>query len=249
MSIDSNHDLPAPPLPPSDREKVSEAWLTAGAQLHGGAVDIVSILTAANVQIVTLSDEKMKDHLAFAKPQVNTVFVRGSLRDALYRKDPNATFDLAHEFAHLVLHRGALAKPLMITGNTPLSWKPAEERQEDQAWDLARSIMLPRMFVTGDESPRDIVVQFNAPLSHVEIRLAQLRRERRKLRKPSLDLPMKVHAVWARAATHPDYDPDFTRLSKSGMRVDAASYNRLSGPFGWYVLWDQIYAKSEAEFW
>jgi hypothetical protein len=147
------------------------------------------------------------------------------------------------------LHRGALAKPLKEAGNIPLSWKPAEERQEDQAWDLARAIMLPRMFLFGTEIPNEIVNQFNAPLRHVEILLAQLRRERKKLRKPSQDLPMKVREVWDRAATHPDFDSDFTRLSKSGMRVDAASYNRLSEPFGWYVHWNQIYSKIEAEFW
>lgn len=247
MSI--NHDLPAPPLLPERREEIAEQWLNAANQLQRGPIDISAIVTEAKMQVVTLSPAKMADNEAFARPQVNTIFVRDGFRDEVIRKRPETLFKLAHEFSHLVLHRGELAKPLKLDGNVPLAWKPPEERQEDQAWDLARSIMLPRMHIRGPEEVAAIAQEFHAPSSHVIARLAQLRRERSKLRKPCDDLPTAARIVWENAGIHPEYDRHFTRLSKSGLRVDALSYNRLSEPFGWYIICGNIYSRAEMDMW
>ena len=52
-----------------------------------------------------------------------------------------------------------------------------------------------RMYIRGDESVTAIVRRFNAPEVHVDPRLAQLRREQRKLRKPVDDLPEYARGV------------------------------------------------------
>jgi len=243
------HDLPAPPLSADERERIAEEWLYASRQTNRGPVDIETIIRCAHCEIVELSKSKMGDNEAFARAQVNTIFVSASFKQGVFAKQPEHLFKLAHEFSHLVLHRGPLAKPLKVSGNSPLSWKPAAERQEDQAWDLARSIMLPRMHLRGDEMVDAIMQEFNAPREHAVVRLNQLRVERRKLRKPCEDLPSKAREIWEAARIHPDFDKDFTRLSKSGLRVAASSYNRLDRPFGWYVCCGAIYSKDETEFW
>lgn len=243
------HDLPAPPLFPDERERIAEQWLAASHQNTRGPIDIEAVVRAANCEIVELPKSKMRDNEAFARAQVNTIFVSAPFKQGISAQRPGPLFKLAHEFSHLVLHRGSLAKPLKVSGNLPLPWKPADERQEDQAWDLARSIMLPRAHLRGDEIVAAIMDEFNAPREHVVLRLNQLVIERRKLRKPYEDLPTKAREIWEAARIHPDFDKDFTRLSKSGLRVDATSYKRLDKPFGWYIYCGAICGKDEAEFW
>jgi Zn-dependent peptidase ImmA (M78 family) len=167
MSEKIYSDLPAPPLLTADREGIADRCLALLPNYRGGPIDIVEIVRSAGVSIIELTRDKMGDNEAFARPQVNSIFVRPGFKDELKRKLPETLFKLAHEFAHVVLHRGALAKPLKLGGNVSLGWLRPGEGQEDQAWDLARAIMLPRSQLHDHNDILRTAADFNAPPIHV----------------------------------------------------------------------------------
>jgi hypothetical protein len=244
-------DLPALPLLTADRESIADRCLALLEQYRGGPVDIVRIVGSAGASIIELPLDKMGDNEAFARPQVNTIFVRPGFKDELRRNLPETLFKLAHEYAHVVLHRGALAKPLKISGNVSPGWIKPGEGQEEQAWDLARAIMLPRSQIHDYDDEFQTARDFNAPPLHVSLRLAQLKLERRKKIQPINALPVNIKRLWDSARIHPDYDSAYYRLSDkgSGSLVEINSYNRHDLPLGWLVDHGHIYWKDEWTGW
>ena len=249
MSDEIFHDLPAPPLHPDVREEIADKWLSSADQNQGGPVNIMAILSVAGITISELPVAKMGDNAAYARPQVKTIFVRPDFRSECLRKNPNALFAIAHEFGHCALHRGPLAKPLKVSGNVSPTWIKQAGGQEDQAWDLARAIMLPRAFVYDTDEVADITQRLNAPLHHAKIRLAQLRFERRKKIQSILTLPDTVKSLWDSARADPDHDPNYYRISSKGSLVEINSYNRFDLPLGWFVNHGKIYWKDEWSGW
>jgi hypothetical protein len=247
MSDKIYHDLPAPPLLCADRETIAEKYLALLPNYRGGPVDIAEIVRSAGVEIIERTWDKMGDNEAFARPQISSIFVRPGFKDELKRKIPETLFKLAHEFAHVVLHRGVLAKPLKLGGNISQSWLQPGEGQEGQAWDLARAIMLPGFHLHDGEDILRVAADFNAPPSHVSLRLAQLRLERRKKIQPIKNLPPDIKRVWDLARKHPEYNADYYRLSDigSGSLVEINSFNRFDLPLGWLVDHGRIYWKDE----
>ncbi len=251
MSEKIYSDLPAPPLLTADREGIADRCLALLPNYRGGPVVIVEIVRSTGVSIIELTRDKMGDNEAFARPQVNGIFVRPGFKDELKRKLPETLFKLAHEFAHVVLHRGALAKPLKLGGNVSLGWLRPGEGQEHQAWDLARAIMLPRSQLHDHNDILRTAADFNAPPIHVSLRLAQLRLERRKRIQPIKALPPEIKRVWESARVHPEYQADYYRLSDSGSGslVEINSYNRFDLPLGWLVDHGHICWKDEWSGW
>lgn len=254
MSNDIHHDLPAPPLNPEEREQLAETWLKSTDQLHGGPIDVLKLLDSAAITLCEWPVERMLDNEVYARPQVQSIFGRPSFVSAVHKGERGALMKLAHEFAHCVLHRGPAAKPLKAAGNHSLSWISGTESQENQAWQMARAIAIPRNFVRPSDTADAIAARFRVPIEHAVLRLKELQFERRKcLQDTPTGVPPKLDVqaarYWKRAAIDANHDPDWYRLSDGNFLISIAGYNRRDHRLGWYVYCDRIYANDEWDQW
>lgn len=254
MSDRIQDDRRSPPVFAEERERLAETWLMEANQLHGGPVDVPMLLEVAGIRLIEWPIDKMGDNEALARPQVRTILGRPRFVTSVKKREPAAFVKLAHEFAHCVLNNGPDAKPLKAAGNAKLQWISESESEENQAWQLARALTLPRRFIRNEDSAVGLATRFQVPIEQAQLRLSEIQLERRKSLQttPTLlppELPDAAARMWRRAAIDENHDPEWYRLSSGNYLVSISGYNRRDHRLGWYIYCGRIYANDEWDQW
>jgi Zn-dependent peptidase ImmA (M78 family) len=142
-------------------------------------------------ELVVCDDSKMLGVEAYTQhiPALGTrLFVKASLVARLQQEhpDPRARFTLAHEFGHIVMHRGRSETGIPSTqmrmaparglaaANQKSPYLPAEFSGETQANWFASEFLMPKHLVRECFSAEDVHKRFNVSRRAAEIKWAEL---------------------------------------------------------------------------
>jgi hypothetical protein len=168
------NDIPVAPISQRQIEEAAAAWIRESSQEGQEVIDILKIYRVAKVDIVVRRDSEMGDDLARAAPSSNRVFIRGSLLEAVTKCDSTAHMVLAHEFGHVVFHRGPEMKARKVNGNAELGFIPQQESAEHQAWKSARALKMPLAVVRASSSADELARRCDVPIEHAQSRLIEV---------------------------------------------------------------------------
>ncbi len=225
-------------LPDAEIDKIAAHWRKALNDFFmTTSLDVNGLLRAFNqrrqakVDIQIRPDNAMGRANAFVSGDRKSLFLRESLTTRASAGDPQAIFDVVHELGHLVLHpnRGP-ELPRMIDGNIRSRGLDKNSSAEYQANRFARAfLMLPEEIEQFDDVD-PLAENCNVPVKQAELRLTEFR----LVAQP---LPRAARFAWEHARFSSDFafnDPSRYRLSRGGLLVDVAGYNKPDHKFGWF---------------
>jgi hypothetical protein len=246
-------DVPVSRRSQQDIEASARPWSDVGAPNGGLVIDMIRLYKEAKVELIARPDAEMGTDLAHAVPQLNRVFIRESLLRAAKAGDLEAKMVLAHEFGHVVLHRGAESKARKVEGNAPLRFIPEEESAEAQAWKFARALTMPLSVVDKVQTADELATYCQVSVEHARLRLTERRQLFGKRASPSFVqglLPRKSPSelaeerkakearerlqIWNKAQRIPGDRTNSRMCSRGKWRVVWSEYNQMT-ECGWII--------------
>jgi hypothetical protein len=236
------NDIPVPPISQPEVESAALAWSRLGTPEGREIVDVLYLYERANVTLLERSDIEMGADEARAAPALNRVFVRRSLLQRLEAGDLHATMDLAHEFGHVVLHRGPEMKARKVGGNAQERFITEEESAEAQAWRFARALMMPLAIVKQIQSAEELAAFSNVPIEHARLRMAEAARLLPKPQSAFVEgvLRQKKSPAQLREERKAREARELLRVWNAAERIPGDRLNsRLCSQRKWRVLWSE----------
>lgn len=258
------------PLSNVEVEKLAEAWHDALVDKDDLSPDVFQMLERAkeykltqDLEIISIPDDQMGDKLAYAVPELKRIFVRDSVANGAKRKVRRDRMTIMHEFGHVVLHPGNIARPRLALESERTT--KAYESAEHQTKLFAAAILMPRKKIKHLTSPAVIAEKCQVSLEAATIRFKQVCSRRiptfvkemlaTRLTKPTLvptsiqnfNIPRKkteIEQIWESAAIAPGEDPAEYRLSVKGYLVKRSEYLKMT-ECGWFANGKVIHAHME----
>lgn len=153
------------------------------------------------LELVTISDEAMGRARAKARPDQLDIVVGVTLLGEIIDDKENARFDLTHELAHILWHKGPEEKFLIEGGNKVFPSQYENENAEWQADRIARAALMPPSMVGLSASDHELAIAARVERKQAYLRRDDLSARAAKVVTPALALKI---AQFKQAAGVPD---------------------------------------------
>lgn len=271
MDDDFEDDYPVDPLTDDQIEARAEGWRRElGLDDAEPVADVLVLLRRASkenfklthgLEIIAKSDSEMGNREAYAIAGPPRIFTRQMVISSAARHEHRGRMTLIHEFAHLVLHPGAMPKARLATGKVapPFKIKPYRSA-ERQARRFSAAFLMPRAMVRLCMTAEELAARANVSKQAAEIRLQELGFNRTKRETPKCVANFlaaskarhpawrqlseaEIQALWEQQEVIPGDDPGVYR--KCGPWRIARDQYRMRSECGWYVKDGQVRAHIE----
>lgn len=122
------------------------------------------------LELVAVSDEAMGRARAKARPDELDVIIGVTLLGEIIDDKENARFDLMHELAHILWHKGSAEKFLIEGGNKVFPSQYESENAEWQADRIARAALMPPSMVVSNASDHELAIAARVERKHAYLR-------------------------------------------------------------------------------